>query len=283
MENSESTKRVSLSCLLCLLTLLAGCCIYVGSCDLQAKYVKIVHLTMPLSPCSSFETQTHNGSITVQGSDVADCNVTATIVARARTDEGAMELADETQVSFERMGENLILKIKRPKSLINRSVSVSLDCIIPDHVNLKLGSHNGAVKTTSITGDIDAATHNGKMTADKVTGTIKLQTHNGGVECREISGDSRLRTHNGSVKVYYSEAAESVCDISIVTHNGGIELKAPHNYSARIDASTHNGSINTDLPITVTGKVSKNKLTGTIGDGQGELYLETHNGSIRIK
>jgi hypothetical protein len=50
-----------------------------------------------------------------------------------------------------------------------------------------------------------------------------------------------------------------------------------------VEASTHNGSINTDLPITVTGKVSKNKLTGTIGNGDGKLYLETHNGSIRLR
>ena len=283
MEKSKSAKRVSLGCLLCLFTLLAGCCIYVGSCDLQAKYEKIVHLTMPLSPGSGFETQTHNGSITVQGADVADCNVTATIVARARTDEDAMELADETEVRFERLGENLILKIKRPEPLINRSVSVSLDCIVPDEVDLKLGSHNGAVKITNIIGQIDATTHNGKVTANQVTGAVKLQTHNGGVTCEEISGDAQLKTHNGSVNVTYSGSAESVCDISIVTHNGGINLTAPQNYSAQIKASTHNGSINTDLPITVTGKVSKNKLTGTIGDGQGELYLETYNGSIRIR
>jgi len=283
MEKENNVKRMSLGCLLCLLTLLAGCCIYVGSCDMQAKYEKIVHLTMPLSSSSSFETQTHNGSITINGADVADCNVTATIVARARTDEDAMEVAEQTDVRFERMGDNLVLRIKKPENMRNRSVSVSLDCIVPNQVDLKLGSHNGGVKINDITGQIDATTHNGKVTAKKVTGAVKLVTHNGGVNCEEISGDAQLRTHNGSVKVYYSESAESLCDISIVTHNGGIELTAPRNYSAQVEASTHNGSINTDLPITVTGKVSKNKLTGVIGDGDGKLHLETHNGSIRIR
>jgi hypothetical protein len=283
MEKDNNVKRMSLGCLLCLLALLAGCCVYIGSCDMQAKYEKIVHLSMPLSPSTSFETQTHNGSITIKGSDVADCNVVATIVARARTEEDAFELAEQTQVSFERMGENLVLKIKRPQNLVNRSVGVSLDCIVPNQVDLKLGSHNGAVKISDITGRIDATTHNGKVTVENITGDIKLVTHNGGVHCEQITGDAELRTHNGSVKVQYSGSAESDCDISIVTHNGGIELNAPVNYSARVNASTHNGSINTDLPITVTGKVSKNKLTGTIGDGDGELSLETHNGSIKIR
>ncbi len=282
MVKKEGLIRISLGCLLSVFAL-AGCCVYVGSCDMQAKYEKIVHLEMPLSPGSGFEAQTHNGSITINGADVADCNVTATVVARARTDEDAMEVAEQTRVSLESLGENLILKIKKPEHMINRSVSVSLDCVVPDRVDLKLGSHNGAVKITNITGQIDATTHNGRVTAKNISGGVKLKTHNGRVECEEISGDARLRTHNGGVKVYYSETAESLCDISIVTHNGSIELEAPQNYSAQVEASTHNGSINTDLPITVTGKVSKSRLTGTIGDGQGKLYLETHNGSIKLR
>ena len=283
MENDNNTKRVSLGCLLCMMTLLAGCCVYVGSCDMQAKYEKVVHLSIPLSPSSGFETQTHNGSITVKGADVADCNIIATIVARARTEDDAYELAEQTEVKFERMGDNLVLKIKRPQNLVNRSVGVSLDCVVPNQVNLKLGSHNGAVKINDITGGIDATTHNGRIEVKNIMGDIKLVTHNGGVHCEEITGDAKLKTHNGGVKVKYSGAAESDCDISIVTHNGSIELAAPANYSANVKASTNNGSINTDLPITVTGKVSKNKLTGTIGSGEGELYLETHNGSIRLR
>ena len=62
-----------------------------------------------------------------------------------------------------------------------------------------------------------------------------------------------------------------------------IELETPPELSARVEVSTHNGSIKTDLPITVTGKLSRRRLTGPIGSGEGELYLETHNGSIRIR
>jgi DUF4097 and DUF4098 domain-containing protein YvlB len=74
-----------------------------------------------------------------------------------------------------------------------------------------------------------------------------------------------------------------VCDVSIVTHNGRVELSAPPDYSATADLSTHNGSIRTELPITVLGKVSGRKLRGTIGAGEGRLHVKTHNGSITIK
>ena len=108
-------------------------------------------------------------------------------------------------------------------------------------------------------------------------------THNGSVIYRRISGDTQLKTHNGNIKVFYSEAAPLVCDISLITYNGGIELATLSNFSSEFNASTHNGSIRTDLPITIVGKVSKNNLSGNIGNDQGKLYMETHNGSIRIR
>jgi len=48
-------------------------------------------------------------------------------------------------------------------------------------------------------------------------------------------------------------------------------------------AWAHNGSIKTDLPITITGEVSKKKLSGTIGEGKGKLHLRTSSGSIKIR
>ena len=295
MENRRFT-RVSLACSLCLLILLAGCSINIGSCAMRAKYERKVQLSAPLSPGSTFTAQTHNGSITINGAPrlrgdklapaeagVADCNFTATIIARATTEEDAKELAEKIKVTLEPSGSRLTAKIEKPTRLINKSVSISLDVAVPNQLDLELSTHNGAVVIANITGQVNATTHNGKVTTEDVSGATALKTHNGSIVCKEISGDAQLKTHNGSVKAFYSEAAPSVCDISITTYNGSIEFASPPDFSAQVDASTRNGSINTDLAITVTGKVSKNKLKGTIGTGQGKLHLETHNGSIRIR
>jgi hypothetical protein len=51
--------------------------------------------------------------------------------------------------------------------------------------------------------------------------------------------------------------------------------------SATIEAGTSDGSIRTELPITIRGKVGKS-LTGTVGDGEGSIYLRTSDGSITI-
>ena len=282
MKNYRFTK-VSLGCLLCLTVFFAGCVINLGSCSMRAKHERTEQLSAPLSPGSAFEAQTHNGSITINGADVAECSLTATIVTRAVTEEEAIELSDQVDVRLVPSGNRLTVKIDKPTNLINKSVSVSLDVELPNQTDLQLITHNGAVKITDINGRLNATTHNGKVTTENVTGTTTLKTHNGSVTCNEISGDSQLTTHNGSVKAFYAGSATSVCDISMITHNGSIELATPPDYSAQVKASTNNGSINADLPITVTGKVSKSKLTGTIGAGEGQLHLETYNGSIRIR
>jgi DUF4097 and DUF4098 domain-containing protein YvlB len=276
-------KKVSLVSLLSLMITLAGCCVNIGSCAMRAKYERTVRLSAPMSPGSSFEAQTHNGSIKAAGADIADCNLTATITARAITEQEARKVAEKTTVTLERFGDGLIARIDKPAFLMNQSVSVSLDVQLPDKSDLELTTHNGSVSVRNITGRLNGATHNGKITAEHVSGKAQLHTHNGAVICRHIAGDTRLKTHNGSVKVYYSQTAPPLCDISLVTYNGGIELETPPDFSGQVDLSTHNGSIRTELPITVVGKVSKQKLSGKIGTGNGKLYLETHNGSIRVQ
>jgi len=250
---------------------------------MNAKHQKTVPLSAPMSPGSTFVAETHNGSITANGADVTDCRLTATITARAITEEEAIELAEKVNISLESFGDRLVVKIDKPTNLINKSVSVSLDATIPNRADLQLVTHNGSVSITEISGLIDAKTHNGKVTTTRVSDSFKLVTHNGSITCVDASGDANLKTHNGSVKVYYCDSAEPVDEISIVTYNGSVELATPPDLSAKVDAKTNNGSINTDLPITVIGKVSKNRLSGTIGSGEGRLYLETHNGSIRLR
>ena len=286
MGKNNRIKKISLSCVLLFSLLLVGSCINISCIGPQEKFTKIVHMPVtPLPPGAGFAAKTHNGSITVNGSDVSDCNLTATVVGRARTIEEAENIVEQTELRFEHTDDGLVFIIQKPNIMINRSVSVSLDIIVPRQVNLKLETHNGAIKIDNITGQTVATTHNGKVTANNISGTTRLVTHNGKIETREVSGDINCNTHNGGIETYYSEAAESGGNIFMVTHNGSIALNTPPNYSANVKASTHNGSINTDLPTTVIGKVSKNNLAGRIGDGEaeGELHLQTHNGSITIR
>jgi len=245
--------KASMVFLSCLLIAAAGCFCAQG-CIPTEKYERIVQLSAPLPAGSSFEARTHNGSITITGADVADCNLTATIIARADTEEKAQKLAEEVEVKLESFGNKLIAKIKKPALVPSKYVSVSLDITVPNRTNADLSAHNGALKIENLTGQLDGTTHNGQVTAEKLSGTTKLRTHNGKIVCEEISGDTHLHTHNGSItceevsgdirlktqngsaKAAYTENAPSVCNVSIITHNGGVKFTAPPNFSAKVEA-----------------------------------------------
>jgi len=274
---------LSLGCLLCLVIAVGGCCIRFGCCGWpQVKFERVVQLSAPMSAGGTFAAKTHNGSITVTGADAADCNVTATITGRAISTEGAKKIAEETTIKLEPFGNKLTAKIERPALGMSQSVSVRFDVKLPQQSNLALKTHNGRIIITNIVGKIDAVTHNGRIGCEQIAGDVKLKTHNGRIVCQKISGDTKLKSHNGRIEVVYAKDAPGICNIEAVTHNGRIEFTAPANFSAKAEVKTHNGSINTELPIEVVGKISRRKLAGKIGDGEGTLYLETHNGSIKI-
>jgi len=269
--------------LLCAVTGIVGCCIDIGCGFPPAKYTRVVERSAPLAAGGCFDAKTHNGSIAVTGADVAECRVTATIVARAGSEEQAKKLAEQTSIRLEADGNKMKTRINTPRTCMNESVSVSLDVTVPEQTDAVLATNNGKVKISDLRGRIDATTHNGKVRASRVVGATKLQTHNGSIICEKVSGDIQLKTYNGNVRAAYSQSAPAVCDVSIVTYNGSVEFAAPPHYSARADVSTSNGTISTKLPITLSGKLSRTKLQGAIGTGEGRLHLETNNGSVTIK
>lgn len=269
-------KALVLSCSLSVLLVLAGC-----NGRPRVKHTRTIRLSSAFEPGSAFGAETYNGAISVTGAEVSDCNLVATIVARALTAEEARELAEKVEVTLAPSVGKLEVKIDKPDTVREQSVAVSLDATIPGKANLHLVTHNGAVKTAAITGNIDGKTYNGSITAKDTVGRLKLETHNGKIECSEISGATFANTYNGAVEVSFVKTAPSPANISLSTHNGAIELNAPANLSAKIAVSTHNGSIKSDLAI--IGEIGKTKLQGMIGTGNGKIELTTYNGSIRIR
>jgi DUF4097 and DUF4098 domain-containing protein YvlB len=121
---------------------------------------------------------------------------------------------------------------------------------------------NGGIEAVGLPADAEAYTVNGGVSV-KAGGTIRAETVNGGVDAAfgraDWSGEIRLKTVNG-----------------------GIDVALPGDASAELRAATVNGDISTDFPITVQGRVTKRKLSGTIGSGGRQLALETVNGGIEI-
>ncbi|MEN6425384.1 MAG: DUF4097 family beta strand repeat-containing protein [Phycisphaerales bacterium] len=313
--------RVLLSSVLVLTLFCCTSCIYVEGCDTMARCERVVPLSAPLEPGSSFSAETGDGSISLEGTETSECTLTAAIVAHARTEERAQELAEQIDVRLEPAGKGLRVNIDRPSVIRNAWFSVSLRGTLPARTDLTLSTSDGAIDVANITGAVQARTSDGSIEVRDIEGDAKLRTSDGSVtgtrmkaqtlDCHTSDGRIQLsdvtaaaltadssdgsitieilradstdvRAIDGTIRIEYTPDAPKALNVSATASDGSITLVTPPGVSAAIDASTNDGSIETDLPITVQGKVGK-ALQGTVGGGEGRIHLRTSDGSITIR
>ena len=282
---------------LCMVSIV-GCVINLGGYN--AKFDRVVELSEVLQADSKLSAQTSNGSINVTGTEMEVCTITATINARSLTVEEAQLLAEQTDVRLEQTPEGLQTVIDRPKKKNRESISVQFEISVPKKTTLELRTSNGEIRVSSIEKAIDTQTSNGKIEITDTTGIVTahtsngrvtvtqanaerfdLHTSNGAITCEAITGDMKASTSNGAIDVKYASDAAPATNIHLSTSNGSISVTTPKDYSAQVDASTSNSKVHTNIPITLQGELGK-KVKGTIGKGEGRLYLKTSNGSINI-
>jgi hypothetical protein len=185
----------------------------------------------------------------------------------ARTSDGGIQVQDITGDA----------KLKTSDGAITcaRLNAPMLDCYTSD----------GRIKLSDVmAGSCTARTSDGSITLEAVRAdSMNLRTSDGAIQCRDVAAaETDCRTSDGSILIEYATDAPNALNLSAVTSDGKITLAAPPGLSAVIEATSNDGSIHTNLPITIQGKVGKS-LTGTIGDGDGKVYLKTHDGSITIR
>jgi hypothetical protein len=148
-------------------------------------------------------------------------------------------------------------------SVRNNDVNVEFRVKVPAGVRFVGRTVNGGIEARGITADAEAHTVNGGVKLE-AAGTARAETVNGGITAR------LGRTNwTGALKLN--------------TVNGGIEMTMPEGLNTDVKASTVNGDIQTDFPLTVTGRISRRKLEGTIGSGGRLLELGTVNGGIALR
>jgi hypothetical protein len=123
-------------------------------------------------------------------------------------------------------------------------------------------------------------TVNGDIEGDSLQGNVEGHSVNGSVRVT-TSGTAIANTVNGSITASM-DRADWPGGASFKTVNGAITLTVPPVLNAELRATTVNGSITSDFPITVTGRLDRRHLSGTIGSGGNELNLSTVNGSIKL-
>ncbi len=128
--------------------------------------------------------------------------------------------------------------------------------------------------------DFGGYTVNGDVDVRRLESNVYAATVNGSIEI-ETTGFAEANTVNGSIRARMGRA-DWTGEMKFHTVNGGITLEVPDGFGVELDARTVNGSFETDFPLTVSGRFSRRRFRGVIGDGGRGLELSTVNGSIRI-
>jgi len=171
--------------------------------------------------------------------------------------------------------------------------------------DVKLKTSSGNIKLSNAScGGCDVHTSYGSINADELKSSLlKLHSSSGSINVTEASADSAdistaygrincrqltttdltAKSGSGNIDVVCSDSTPAEIIANVVTSYGSIDFVTPPEFAGQVELATSYGSIRTDLPITISGEISKMKLTGTIGRGNGKLYLKTSSGSIRIR
>jgi hypothetical protein len=146
--------------------------------------------------------------------------------------------------------------------------------------NLSVKTGSGSIDALAVRGAIEASAGSGGIELEQSgEGDVSVHSGSGGVRLRGVRGGLSVSTSSGSIRVQ----GEMVRDWSLEASSGGITVELPPEASFELDAQTGSGSIDTERPLTVTGRMSRRSLRGSVGSGGPRLEIETSSGSIVIR
>ncbi len=257
---------------------------------------------------------TEVGHVTVHGGSGSQ----AVVLVTADRDD-FQEIYD---VRFDAQPQRLAVTIERKdKSLFHRlggyRGSVAIDVELPRQASADVASAGGSARVADLEGAVDVSSSGGSVHVDRITGAVRADSSGGHVEIRDITGRVHVRSSGGSViaeridgdldaassggsvKV---EDARGVVDASssggpvrvgfaagnakggsLDSSGGGVVARVDPAVGLEIDASSSGGSVSADLPITIRGKVSRDRLHGTLNGGGSLLKLRSSGGGISVE
>lgn len=247
----------------------------------------------------------HNGGVTILGSDRKDVKVRMRVEASTYSTSDAQDL-------FKRIHTHVTpgrFTVDGPDMdsffgwASGKWWTVSVEVFVPHKTDLRVETHNGAIRISDIQGRIDARSHNGANHVERVTGAARIVSHNGELKFSEIGGDVTFESHNGAVKgtrlgggvegishnggvaVELEGAATATRRIDIESHNGRVTVGLPRAYSAHVRTESNHGQLSSDFPMTVRGRISRdnNNQDFNIGSGTASIRIRTHNSGIVLE
>ncbi|HKS06710.1 MAG TPA: DUF4097 family beta strand repeat-containing protein [Gemmatimonadaceae bacterium] len=165
---------------------------------------------------------------------------------------------------------------------------------------LNLDGGSGDVTVDGHAGDLSVDVGSGSVRFDRVDGaTISVDAGSGDIRGADLRAqDLSIDTGSGNIDVTAVSARRvrmdtgsgntraallsDATDVDIDTGSGNVTLTLPANFGAQLDVSTGSGGIDSDFELR-SGRVRRNELHGTIGDGRATVTIETGSGGVSLR
>jgi len=147
--------------------------------------------------------------------------------------------------------------------------------------DLDIDTGSGSVDVTGVRGDeLRVDTGSGSVAATRVSvSNLEIDTGSGGVDVTgSVTRNILIDTGSGSVDLTLSANPD---EVAIDTGSGSVTLTVPESFGASLEIDTGSGGITVDLPITMR-RWERRHVTGTVGDGQARVTIDTGSGSVQI-
>jgi Putative adhesin len=144
----------------------------------------------------------------------------------------------------------------------------------------------GPITVQSGSGDVSVAgaqaasvrTGSGSVRLAGVAGDLRVATGSGSVRGTELAHVREVGTGSGSVDL----SGTFVDDATVRTSSGTVELRLAPGSSVRISASSSSGDVRGRGPSLANVQRGGRALSAVVGDGRGQLTIQTSSGSISL-
>jgi DUF4097 and DUF4098 domain-containing protein YvlB len=168
---------------------------------------------------------------------------------------------------------------------ILRAKSISGDVTVVNAANgIDCRSVSGDLDIRDITGDADLKSVSGDINLlNLIEGDVDAETVSGDIDLEGVEDARDVEAASVSGDIDYTGTINPQGRYYLKSHSGEITVEIPGNSAFDLEAQTFSGSINSDFDITMSGEISKRKISGAVNGGGARLELKTFSGDIVLK
>ena len=228
--------------------------------------------------------QAIGGSIEITGNPAAD-SVTIEGERRVGSDSksDAAAYLTELEVEVTDLGTEVFVETIQPRLARGRNYEVDYRITIPENLEVFANQVGGSVFINSIDSQLSVNNVAGDVELVEIVGSTRVNVVSGQIISEvtlPLDGTLELATVTGSVDSQVTLLSDGTIDVTAL--HGSIYLDIPQNTSATFAASAFEGAIRLVNLVLQDQVKTPHTLTGTLGDGSGDIRLETDIGNITV-